>query len=187
MAGMIVASSAQATSGTWNSTATGSSVYWTNSLNWSVSPYPITNDTATFNNSGNNRTNVNVAGLTYVKYITFDSVNVAPYLIGSNVVNSQSLLMPNDAEYKVTSSAANSQQFNTSITLGTDRSSANYYFRNDNAAVTLTFFGDISPNTSGGTSQTKNMQIQGVGNTFSAATSFRTRRPSPFTTTTAAP
>ncbi len=157
--------SVQAAGGTWNSTAAGSNAYWTNSLNWSSSPFPATTDTATFNNSGNGRTTLDVTGLSRIKYITFDLGAVAAYTIGSNAVNSQTMGIDNDGNYKITSSAGKPQLFNAAIQLGPDTAGYNYYFQNDSPSNALTFAGNVFGAASGGTAGGKSLNVSGVGNT----------------------
>ncbi len=161
---LLSGTQARATSQNWDG---GSSVFWTNNVNWSSdSTYPSAGDTATFNAvPSSNRTNINIAGLSRIKYITFDTYNVAAYTIGSNVVNGQTLVMENDANYKINGNAGNSQNFNASIMLGLDRNGGAYYFQNDNTAYTLTFLGDILTPTNGSTIAGKSININGVGNT----------------------
>ncbi len=160
---LLAGNVAQAASGTWNSTVAGSNEYWTNSLNWSASPYSINDDTATFNNAGNGRTNINVVGLAAIKYINFDS-SAAAYNIGTSPVNSQPLNMRNDANYRMLLTCAKSQVFNTAIQLGPDKAGASYNFQNDNAFNTLTFLGDVSCFTNSGTAGDKTLNLNGVGN-----------------------
>ena len=156
---------AQANNGQWNSTSTGYSLYWTNSVNWSSSPYPSGGETATFNNGGGNRTNINVAALSRIKYIAFDSYNVASYIIGADPVNSQTMIMENEGEYKLNANVTRSQTFNAAIQLGIDRGGGNFNFRNDTAAYMLTLNGDLLTATTGTTVTAKNININGVGNT----------------------
>lgn len=97
--------SASAANGTWDSTAVGSNAFWTNSLNWSASPYPVGFDKALFATDGNNRTNIDVAGLSSIKYITFDSPAVAAYTLGTGAANSQTLVLADSGEIKLSAAA----------------------------------------------------------------------------------
>jgi autotransporter-associated beta strand protein len=128
-----------AASGTWNSTAPGSNGTWTNSLNWSAAPAPYAADAALFNNAGNGQTTVDLAGLSFIKNILFDTPSVAAYTMGSGAANSQTLVLGDYGEIKLSATAANSQTFNCGVQLGLDRTTQNYAFRNDNPSQTLTF------------------------------------------------
>ena len=152
-----------AANGTWNCTTAGSNAYWTNSLNWSASPYPAGNQVASFSNAGNGQTTVNVEGLSVISNIVFDTVFAVPYTIGSGGVNQQTLVITNGAQIQLTSTANNSQLFNTTVLLGFDRSTGSYTFRNDHAYNTLTFAGDISATNSGGTAGAKTLNVAGIG------------------------
>ena len=160
---MLAGTKAQATSQNWDA---GTSAYWTNNVNWSSdTTYPSAGDTATFNTApSGSRTNVNIAGLSRIKYITFDSYNVSSYIIGTLPANSQTLVMENDSNYKLNANVANSQIFSAALRMGTDRAGANYYFQNDSPSYTLTLAGDILTPSSGGTPGGKNILVNGVGN-----------------------
>jgi hypothetical protein len=75
-------SAAQAANGTWLGTE---DAMWTNSNNWSASPYAgqQTGETATFDNAGNNNTNLNISGLYNIGTFIFTGASVAAYTIGS--------------------------------------------------------------------------------------------------------
>lgn len=145
----------EASSGTWNGTVNAS---WTNSSNWSASTYPSGGDTATFNNAGGVSTALDLAGMTNILNITFDTPSVAAYTIGTGAANSQTNILRDSGEIKLTATAGNSQTFNSLVRLGPDASNASYSLRNDNASQTLTF-NDIA-GMSGGT---KSLNINGVG------------------------
>jgi hypothetical protein len=110
--------SARGASGTWAGTQ---SEHWTNSANWSASPFPSGDETATFNGAGNNRTNINVALLSGIQNITFDSTSVNNYNIGLEPVNSQTLVFRNSGNIRLTSSANKSQNIFAAVQLGPDR------------------------------------------------------------------
>ncbi len=156
--------SASAANGTWNSTAQGSNGFWTNSLNWSVSPYPSGGDTALFNNDGNGQQELDLAGLSFIKYITYDSPLVAAYTNGTGAANSQTLVMADGGEIRLTSTAGSSQFFNCGLQLGPDRTGQSYSFRNDSLSQSL-IFSDIfgcAPEFSGGAG-TKTLNLSGSG------------------------
>jgi hypothetical protein len=126
----------QASSGAWEG---DTSLFWTNNNNWANNwTYPSAGDTATFNGGGSNRTNINIAGLSRIKYITFDTYNVASYIIGTVPANSQTLVMENDSYYRLNANVANSQMFSAALQIGTDRAAATYCFQNDSPSYALT-------------------------------------------------
>ncbi len=160
---LATATTVRATSGAWEGDST---VAWTNNNNWTGNAtYPSTTETATFNAGGNNRTNVNVAGLSRIKYITFDSYGVASYVIGADPIGSQSLVMEADAEYKLNGNVLRSQVFNANLVLGTDRNGGAYNLRNDAPAFTLGVTGNIVCPTNGTASSGKTLRTYGVGST----------------------
>ncbi len=111
---------ALATSQNWD--GSGATAYWTNNINWSANgAYPVTDDTATFNATVATYTNVNVAGLSAIKYINFDTTAVGSYTIGAAPVNSQTLVMRNDGNFRNLLSANKIQYFNAAIQLGPTR------------------------------------------------------------------
>ena len=132
---LFSAVTASAANGTWSG---AQSAFWTNSLNWSASPYPFGSDTALFATDGNGQTNIDVAGLPYIKYVTFDTALAGPCTFGTGAANNQTLVLADSGEIKLTSTAANSQVFNCGIQLGIDRTAQGYYLRNDNPSQLLT-------------------------------------------------
>jgi len=131
---------AHAASGVWNGASDG---YWTNSLNWSASPYPSSGETATFNNAGNGRTGIDVAGLPIIKNITFTSADAAAYTVGAGGARAQTLVMEDAGVIKLDASAANSQVINANLQLGTNRANMTLQLQNDSTAHTLTVAGDL--------------------------------------------
>ena len=152
---------AQAANGTW--TGADSNTYWTNSLNWSASPYPAGTQTATFSNGGNGQTTINLIGLTNIANVTFDTAGVAAYTLGSGAVGSQTLVLTNNGMCQVTASAGASQTVNASVQLGTDRTAGSYFFHNDSSNKTLTVAGTLFSGTTSGTAGTKTLSADGAG------------------------
>ena len=161
---MLCGNTLQAANGTWYSTNTVvGSAYWTNSYNWSVQPYPAGDQTATFNNSGNGRTVVDVAGLTLgCKDIFFDTANAASYTIGSGGTNGQSLVFTNNSIVRVSSSVNSNQTLNTLSMLGIDRNTSAHNYRNDKSSVNLIVAGNLTV-TNTGTAGTKTLITLGAG------------------------
>jgi autotransporter-associated beta strand protein len=146
-----------ADSGTWNGTA---DTAWTNSANWSASPYSgsDTGQTATFNNDGNGNTTLDLTGLYSISWLIFDTANVAAYTLGT-VANNDTLIMENDGQFELTTSAASSQVINAAIQLGPDTYSSSYNVVNNNTTQTLTV-----NNISGASGGTKYLNFKGSGN-----------------------
>ena len=159
-----MAASTFGANGTWSSTASGANGFWTNSLNWSASPYPVGADTALFATSGNGQTNIDIVGLSYIKYLTFDTSLVGPYTLGTGPANSETLVLADSGEIKLSAAAGNSQIFNGGVQMGTDRTAQSYSLRNDSLSQWLTF-NDVfacGPEISGNAG-TKTLVINGVG------------------------
>ncbi len=150
-------SPARAASGMWNGTQ---DVYWTNSANWSLSPFPSGSETASFANSGNGQTVINLAGLSSISNIVFDTVDVVAYTLGAGAANSQNLIMANEGEFLLGASAATGQLFNSAIQLGPDGAGASYNIRNNSATQTLSVNNVNGNATVGGT---KTLNINGIG------------------------
>ena len=140
--------SAYAASGTWSGAGNG---YWTNSANWSVSPYPSGADTASFTGAGNSQTTINVAGLSSIKGIFFDTANAASYTLGSGGANVQTLVAASDGVVSLSSTVASDQVIAAALQLP-----GSYTFTN-NAARTLTL------NNVTGTTVDKTLNFYGSG------------------------
>ena len=121
---------ASAASGAWTGTDNGS---WTNSANWSAPPYPSGNDTASFTAAGNGQTTIDLAGLSSVKYIAFDSVNAAPYTIGAGGANAQTLAAVAGGQISLSSTVAADQTVAAALQLPGD-----FTLVNSTASRTLT-------------------------------------------------
>ena len=132
---LLVAAGSDAANGVWNGTQ---SAFWTNSANWSASPYPSgANDTASFTNAGNSQTTIDLTGGLYIRNVRFETPSVAAYTIGT--AGNQTLVLADGGDITLASTAGNSQTFNAGVQLGVDRSAQSYSIRNDNPAQTLTF------------------------------------------------
>ena len=91
--------------------------------------------------------------------------SVAAYTNGTGEANSQTLVMENSGEFKLSATAGNSQVFNCGVQLGTDRSLQSYTFRNDSLTQSLIFnsvFG--CPLEVSGGAGAKTLVINGKGN-----------------------
>jgi fibronectin-binding autotransporter adhesin len=162
----LLTNMALAANGTWNSTAVGSNGYWTNSLNWSASPFPAGNQTATFNNSGNGSTTIDLTGLSFgVSNIVFDTFYAGPYTLGSGGANAQPLVFTNNSVLRISPTVLESQRVDALTLLGNDRAASAHTFRNDSPAATLTLAGNITTTNTSGTGGTKTLNITGAGNT----------------------
>lgn len=160
---LCLLNSAWANSQSW--VGLGSNGLWTVNKNWNSNQnYPVTDETATFNGAGANYTNISVAGLSAIKYITFEG-NVSTYFIGLEPVNSQTLVMRNDGNYRMTVNCRSNQFFNTAIQLGPDIAGGTYYFQNDHAVRTLSFLGNLTCPVNTGTAGDKSINVNGLGST----------------------
>jgi len=142
----------RAASGIWNGTQ---DAYWTNSANWSASPYPSGGNTATFNNAGNGRTALSAEGLSTLLNMTFTGPSVAAYTVGSA---GQKVTLQADGTILLAADAANSQSVLADLELPTGTVAST--FRNDNPDRTLTL-GRIHGYTAGGV--VKSLYFDGAG------------------------
>jgi len=142
----------QAASGTWTGTQDAA---WVNSANWSATPYPSGNETATFNGPGNGNTDLSVAGLGSILNITFTGASVAAYTVGSP---GQKVTLLAGGTVRLSGDAANSQTVQTDIELPTGNSSVT--FQNDTPAQTLTL-GKVHGYMTAGA--TKSVYVKGSG------------------------
>ncbi len=161
-AALLGAYSASAASGTWTGSADN---LWTNSANWSASPFPGSdvNEKATFDSDGNGNTTLDLAGLPNIGSTTFDTANVAAYTLGAGGANGQTLIIGRSGTHYLTATAGNSQLVNAALQLGGDRTAGNYFFRNESPTKTLTFAGNVFGATTAGTAGGKVLTTQGVG------------------------
>ena len=141
-----------AASGSWNGTQ---DVMWTNSANWSASPYPSGSETATFDNAGNGNTTVDVGGLSSLLNLTFTGPSVSAYTIGTS---GQKVTLLEGGIFQLAADAANSQTVQADLELPASNSS--FTFRNDHPAQTLTL-GQVQGYTTG--TSIKSVFAQGVG------------------------
>lgn len=160
----LLTNMALAANGTWNSTAVGSNGYWTNSLNWSASPFPAGNQTATFNNSGNGSTTIDLTGLDFgVSNIVFDTFYAGSYTLGSGGANAQALVFTNNSVLRISPTVLESQRVAAMTLLGNSRAASAHTFRNDSPAATLTLAGNITTTNTSGTAGAKTLTTWGSG------------------------
>jgi autotransporter-associated beta strand protein len=158
---LVATTAAWAASGVWNGTV---DALWINSANWSTSPYPSGSETASINNAGNGQTTIDLAGLTSISSIIFDSPAVAAYTVGSGAANSQTLIMADGGVITLTDTAANSPVVNAGLQLGTTMAAGTYTITNAHTSQTLTF-NRVFGATSGGNAAAKTLVVTGPGNT----------------------
>ena len=159
---LFSAYTASAANGFWSG---AQSAYWTNSANWSASPYPSgVGETALFTGSGNDQTNVDLTGFLYIRNIRFDTSSAAAYTIGAGAAGSQTLVLADSGEITLSSTVGNSQTFNCGVQLGGDRTAQSYTLRNDTLLQTLSF-ADIfgCPIENGGAAGNKTLTVLGNG------------------------
>lgn len=153
VAGSLVALSVHAASGSWTGTE---NALWTNSANWSASPYPgsASGETATFDGAGNGNTSINLTGLSGVRNVAFGS-SAAAYTFGTA---GQTLIL--GSTVSAASGLAAPQTFNAALQLGSDRAAGTYNLTNPSPAL-VTYAGGIAGAASGGTAGTKSLNIGG--------------------------
>lgn len=138
--------------------------FWTNSLNWSASPFPSGTETATFTNSiAGKLQEIDLDGFIGCTNIVFDGANIAHYRIGTNsTLQTFNLISTNNASISLTGTVGSNQTFNSIVMLGTNAAAGTYTITNGASARTLTFLGAIT-NGVGGTAGTKTLNIYGTG------------------------
>ena len=144
-----------ALSATWNGAA---DALWATAGNWSTSPVPGVNDTATFNNGGGAVDVVNLAGV-MIHAILFDT-NAAAYTLGAGALNSQTLTLTNGGAITLNPATANNQLCNAAVVLGTDGSAQVFAVSNNTAAMTLTLAGSVTGSSGAGI---KTLAVAGSG------------------------
>jgi autotransporter-associated beta strand protein len=129
---------------------------WTNSANWSASPYPgsATGETATFDGAGNGNTVIELDGFSGVRNITFGA-HAAAYTLGTS---GQTLIL--GSTLAADPGLAAPQTVNAALQLGTDRASGTYILTNPSPAL-VTLAGGIRGALSGGTAGAKSLHIGG--------------------------
>lgn len=151
-----------AVNGTWSGSQ---STAWTNNANWSASPYPSNDETATFSSTlGNGRYTIDLTGpLWWIQNIIFDGQLTPSYRIGAGGVDAQPLLWRNNGVIRMYATAGNNHVVDASLFCTQDTSSAGYTFQNDSALRTLTHAGRLIVATLGTGSPTKTVYVNGVG------------------------
>ena len=145
---LLAAGAAHAATGVWVGAVDG---YWTNSQNWSVSPYPSGGDVALFEYSGNGRTVIDVSGVSPVGNLTFGSPDAAAYTVGASGPAAQTLVLERVSSVKMDARCGNSQVIHAALQLGEVNGVTTNTFRNDSLTRALTLAGDIVLPPTGGT------------------------------------
>ncbi|MCX5679393.1 MAG: hypothetical protein NTZ95_01800 [Candidatus Omnitrophica bacterium] len=127
---------------TWNGTTDS---LWDSATNWSNPAWPVTTNTATFNNAGNTHTTVDIDSVTgaAVKSIVFDT-GAAAYVIGDGI-HADTLTLDNLGVIEMTTGVLNNQTFNANIVLSsTPGIPGGAAFENFSSAKTLIFNGTVN-------------------------------------------
>jgi autotransporter-associated beta strand protein len=129
---------------------------WTNSANWSASPYPgsATGESAAFDGAGNGNTAIDLDGHTGIRNVSFGA-DAAAYTLGTD---GQTLVL--GSTFSLDAGLAAPQTVNAALQLGTDRAAGTYILTNASPAL-VTLAGGIASATSGGTAGTKSLHIGG--------------------------
>jgi len=144
---------------TWNGTTDAN---WATTGNWSATPVPGINDTATFNNAGNGHAVISCAGAQILGFL-FDTANAAAYTIGSGGAGSQTMTMSGSGIITVNSSVVSNELLNVNLTVSTSGGPRTLAFTNNSVAAgqSLTFAGGLTAGAAG----TKTIMIGGNGKT----------------------
>ena len=153
---------AHAASGDWTGAANAA---WTNHANWNATPYPSGSDAATFNGVGGGNTAIDLAGLSSIRRILFDTASVAPYTLGVGGTNGQTLVWESSGLILLTNGVVNTQTVDAILQLGTTTATGSYTSLNASAGSTLVLAGNVAGASSGGTAGTKSFVLAGAGHT----------------------
>ena len=160
---LITVSHTFAASGTWNGTT---NALWNLDSNWSAA-FPVTGNTATFNNAGNGNTTIDLGAGASVTTVNFDTASAAAYTIGSGAVGSQTLTLGTTGNpagtISMASTVVNNQVFNANLTLGTTAATGTYVLTNNSSSLLTVNGGMISG--IGGTAGGKTLNVNGTGDT----------------------
>jgi autotransporter-associated beta strand protein len=146
----------RAASGTWQGTVDDT---WAG-VNWSSSPVPGTGDTATFNNTGNGFTTIDLGAGVTIGNLLFDTAGASPYTIGLGAVGSQTLTLNDGGSVTMSPTVVSNQTLNASLILGT-ATAASYALTNNSATNILNLAGNIQGGT-GGTAAAKTLVLDGT-------------------------
>ena len=116
---------------------------WGNSSNWQPQTVPGSGDTASFNESANGDTTINlgVGGRT-INTILFSAAGNAHFTIGSGVIGTQDLTLNDGGAITVNSSVILDQRINANVILGTsENASSTITFTNNSTTAHLTIAG----------------------------------------------
>ncbi|NBW87621.1 MAG: hypothetical protein EBR23_12580, partial [Planctomycetia bacterium] len=167
MAALVLVTTARADNSLW--TGAGSNALWSTTDNWLITPVPGPTDTASFLDSGNGNTTVDLGSGVTVGAILFDSSSVAAYTIGSGAVGSQNLTLdPSIGTITMSASVAANETFNANVLLGTG-AAGTWTFTNNSTTNTLLLSGAVQGGT-GGSAGAQTLTVGGDGNTTISGT-----------------
>ncbi len=150
-----------AANGAWQGTEDAA---WTNSANWSASPYPgsAVGESASFDGAGNGNTVIDLAGLSSLLAVTFGE-SAAAYTLGAGGAGAQLLTLENNGALTLEAAATADQTVNAAVSLGTNTAAATFNLRNDSIARTLILAGGVAGGAAGGTPGAKTLNLNGYG------------------------
>jgi autotransporter-associated beta strand protein len=152
---LAFAQSADAANATWLGTTDGT---WATEANWSASPVPGAGDTATFNNSGDGNTVIDLGTGVSVGKLAFDTPAAAAYTVGSGGSGAQTLTLGSAGDVVALGpTVAAAQLLNANLALA---ATGMYTLTNASTAAALTVAGGISTTSSG----IKVLSVAGAGN-----------------------
>jgi hypothetical protein len=130
-----------ADSATWNGTTDGA---WATVTNWSSNPNPVPGpgNTATFDNTGNANTLIDLGVGVSVGSILFDTNSVASYTLGAAGAGTRFLTLDAGGTITVNSGISADQTVNANLLVGPDASA--HTVNNSNTDNSITFAGNVS-------------------------------------------
>ncbi|GAA5130891.1 autotransporter-associated beta strand repeat-containing protein [Luteolibacter yonseiensis] len=162
----FVTSSAYAASATWSGTTNAT---WATITNWQGPPSVVPggvvgnltpSDIATFNNAGNGNTVIDLAGMSPIGGLVFDTSSTASYTLGSGAVGSQSLPFSSAGLLNLSNTVTTNQLVNANVSLSNAAAAATTF--TNNGTGLLTFAGSIAANAVSGNGV---LTVGGTGNT----------------------
>lgn len=145
---LLMATSVYAADGTWTN---ASDALWTNTANW-AGGVPGAGDIATFNNSGNSQTTIDLSSGSTIsaRQLLFTSSDAAAYTIGSGGAGAQTLnLNEGGGGIQIDGSSPYSQTIDANLTLGTGSTGGTWNWNIYHANRTLTLNGSMTKATTG--------------------------------------
>ncbi len=160
---VLISQSAFAEDATWNGS---NDALWSTVGNWSATPSPVpgTAQTATFDNSGNGRTSIDLgAGIT-IRSIVFNTASAAPYTLGAGALDSQQIQFDQTgASISLGAGVLSDQRIHSRCVLGTTGATAAALTITNNSPSSSLYFNGTLQGGTGGSSGNKSVAVNGAG------------------------